>query len=116
MYSFYSAHPDQAAYGPKRLSSQPPRISVVRIAIAIAVAIAVVAAIAAITSGAEHIPQWRAPTADDAAQILGFMQISLGIVVLSIILPARIGLVLLLTGSTGFFACLAVALTYGIRF
>lgn len=51
-----------------------------------------------------------------AANTFGLMLVSLAGVVLSVILPERLGKALLFVGALGFFACLGFALLNGVRF
>lgn len=54
--------------------------------------------------------------ADRAATTFGVMLASLAGVMLSVVLPDRIGKALLFVGALGFFGCLAYALANGVRF
>jgi hypothetical protein len=57
----------------------------------------------------------RPGVASTSAMTFGLMLASLAGVVLSVILPERLGKAILLLGALGFFACLGVALIFGIR-
>jgi hypothetical protein len=51
-----------------------------------------------------------------ASLILGGMLASLAAVMLSLIVPDRVGRIALMAGAAGFFACLGYALLNGVRF
>ncbi len=53
---------------------------------------------------------------DLGVSFAGLMLVSLAGVVLSVVLPEKIGKALLFVGAVGFFACLAFALVNGVRF
>jgi hypothetical protein len=73
-----------------------------------------VAAGAVIVMEALRMP--HAAHAGQTAVTFGLMLVSLAGVVLSVVLPDRIGKAILLVGSAGFFACLVLALLSGARF
>ncbi len=75
----------------------------------------VVAAGAVIVHEAGRITS-LATQADRAAATFGLMLVSLAGVMLSVVLPDRIGKALLLVGALGFFGCLTYALLNGVRF
>ena len=74
-----------------------------------------VAAGGVIVMEALRMPQLAAH-AGQTAITFGLMLVSLAGVVLSVVLPERVGKAILLVGSAGFFACLVLALLTGVRF
>jgi uncharacterized membrane protein YkvI len=80
------------------------------------ITVVVVAAGAVIVMEALRLPQIGGSIAGTTAVTFGLMLVSLAGVVLSVVLPDRVGKALLLMGAIGFFACLAFALVNGIRF
>lgn len=80
------------------------------------ITVVVVAAGAVIVMEALRMPQVGQSMAGKTAVTFGLMLVSLSGVVLSVVLPERVGKALLLVGAVGFFACLAFALLNGIRF
>lgn len=80
------------------------------------VTIVVLSVGALIVIEAGRLPAVATQGAGRAATTFGLMLASLAGVVLSVILPERIGKPLLFVGASGFFAGLVYALTSGIRF
>ena len=80
------------------------------------ITVAVVAAGGVIVFEALRQPDLGASLASRTAITFGLMLVSLAGVVLSVVLPERIGKALLFVGACGFFACLAFALVNGVRF
>lgn len=80
------------------------------------ITVAVVAAGGVIVLEALRQPDIGASLAGRTAITFGLMLVSLAGVVLSVVLPERIGKALLFVGSLGFFACLSYALVNGVRF
>jgi hypothetical protein len=80
------------------------------------ITIVVLAVGAMIVIEAGKLPALAASGAGRAATTFGVMLASLAGVVLSVILPERIGKAVLLLGASGFFVGLGYALTSGIRF
>ncbi|MFM9884823.1 MAG: hypothetical protein ACKVQT_17500 [Burkholderiales bacterium] len=74
-----------------------------------------VAAGAVIVFEAIKLQRFHASVGSTTAFTFGLMLASLAGVLLSVILPERIGKAILLLGALGFFACLAVALVFGFR-
>jgi uncharacterized membrane protein YhaH (DUF805 family) len=78
--------------------------------------VAVVVAGAAIIFEAARIPGQWSVGAGRAAVTFGLMLVSLAGVVLSVVLPDRLGKSLLLLGALGFFGCLGYALVTSVKF
>lgn len=80
------------------------------------VAVAVVCAGALMLVEAIKIAQLRPGFAVAPAITFGVMLASLGAVVVSVVLPERVGKIVLSLGAGGFFLCLAAGLIFGVRF
>ena len=78
--------------------------------------VAVVVAGAAIIFEATRMPGQWGGGAGRTALTFGLMLVSLAGVVLSVVLPERVGKSLLLIGALGFFSCLGYALIASVRF
>lgn len=74
-----------------------------------------IAAGAVIVFEAMKLQKVHASVGSTTAYTFGLMLASLSGVLLSVVLPERVGKALLLLGALGFFACLAAALMTGMR-
>ncbi len=74
-----------------------------------------VAAGVVIVFEALKVQRFHASVGSTAAVTFGLMLTAMACVVLSVVLPERIGKAMLSVGALGFFACIATALVFGLR-